>query len=655
MPAITAAGRFIGSAFLGVICFAGCGGTSAVTTTPPPPAISVIVSPSIASVVVSQSQTLTAILKNDSSGRGVTWAASGNGCSGNACGTFSNPQSNSIVYTAPAAAGTYTITATNVADPTKSASATIGVTDLAGVFTYHYDLARDGVNTREFSLTAHVVQSAFGKLFSCPVDGAVYTQPLWVPNLTLSGTLHNVIFVATQHDSAYAFDADASPCVQLWHVNLLDAAHGGTAGETPVPYNDVGAGFSDIQPEIGVTSTPVIDPASSTIYVVSKSIDPVSFFHQRLHALDLLSGNERLNGHQPVEISASVAGNGDGATGGNLAFDPQTQHQRSALALLNGIVYIAWASHEDKNPYHGWLIGYDAASLAQVAVINTTPNGSRGGIWMAGGAPAADAGGNLYVATGNGTFDGNLPLSPNDDFGDSVLKINTADRLSLADWFTPFNQDNLNNIDADLGSSGVVVLPDQASAPVHLLVSGGKAGTIYLLNRDTMGKYCGPSCSIDTNILQSFPAFVGVFGTPAFWQNGLYLAGSVQFVGDNLKLFAFNPATGHFSTTPSSQSAHVFIFPGASPSVSSQGTLNGIVWAIDSSQYGVPSPSGSGPAVLYAFDATNLANELWNSSQAAGNRDRAGDAVKFSVPTIANGRVYIGTRTEIDIYGPLPN
>ena len=579
------------------------------------------------------------------SNNSVTWSVDGVAGGNATVGTISSGG----IYTPPVGAGTHTVQATSTVDTAKSASATIAVTDLAGVVTYHNNLARDGTNTQEYALTASTVKTAtFGKLFSCPVDGAAYTQPLWVPGLSIGAQARNAIFVATQHDSAYAFDADANPCSQLWHVNLLDTAHGATAGEIPVPTGDVGNGYQDIQPEIGVTGTPVIDQTSGTLYVVSKSEGPVGTFHQRLHALDLVTGDEKFTG--PTDIAASVPGTGDGSVGGVLTFDPRNQGQRGALTLVNGIVYIIWASHEDHDPYHGWLLGYDAGTLAQVAVFNPNPNGSRGGMWMAGGAPAADGSGSLFLSTGNGTFDGNSGTPPNDDFGDTVVKVGTSSGLSLVDWFTPFNQAFLNGQDADLGSGGVVVLPDQTAGPAHLLVAGGKEGRIYLLDRDAMGKYCASCTTTDTNILQSFLA-TPIFGTPAFWQNKLYLGGT----SDALSLFAFDATTGIFNTAASSRSATSFQFPGPTPSISAQGASDGLLWAIDSSQYGVPSAYGLGAAVVHAYDAANLSTELWNSSQAASNRDTAGNAVKFTVPTVANGRVYIGTRTEIDVYGLLPN
>jgi hypothetical protein len=607
---------------------------------------SVSVSPKRAAVVAStQSAQFSATVSGDPM-NGVTWSVDGVAGGNTTVGMISLAG----LYTPPAAAGTHTIAATSTADTTKSASATIAVTDLSGVATYHNNLARDGTNLQEYALTTSTVNTAtFGKLFSCPVDGAAYTQPLWVPSMNIGGQVRNALFVATQHDSAYAFDADANPCSQLWHANLLDAAHGGTAGEIPVPTADVGSGAQDIQPEIGVTGTPVIDQTSGTLYVVSKSEGPAGTFHQRLHALDLATGNEKFAG--PIDITASVPGTGDGSVGGVLTFDLRNENQRGALTLVNGTVYIVWASHEDHDPYHGWLIGYNATTLAQVAVFNADPNGSRVGIWMAGGAPAVDGSGNLYLSSGNGTFDGNSSTAPNDDFGDTVMKVGTSSGLILNDWFTPFNQAFLNANDSDLGSGGVVLLPDQTSGPAHLLVTGGKEGRLYLLNRDAMGHYCATCTSTDTNAVESFLAPV-IFGTPAFWQNKLYVGGE----NDNIRLFTFDPTnTSPLSTTASSQSPTSFPFPGLTPSLSAQGASGGVLWAIDSSQYGVPSAFGSGPAVLHAYDATNLANELWNSSQAASNRDTAGNAVKFTVPTVANGKVYIGTRTEIDVYGLLPN
>jgi hypothetical protein len=453
--------------------------------------LSVSVSPQRAAVTIWELQQFTTTAANDPLNQGVSWQVDGLPGGSSTVGTIDATGK----YTPPSCAGTHLVTAVAVANSTVTATASIAVTDLAGVLTYHNDLARDGVNGQEYALApSNVSTSAFGKLFSCSADGAIYTQPLWVPNVTINGTKHNVIVVATQHDSVYAFDADANPCVQLWHANLLDGTHGATAGETPVPSGTtgflVGVGDGDINPEVGVTGTPVIDPISNTIYVVSKSVDSRQVnFYQRLHGLDLATGSEKLNSNQPVVISATVAGTGDGSSAGQLAFNPRTQNQRPGLVLVNGVVYISWAAHEDANPYHGWVIGYNASNLAQVpgAVFNTTPDGGQAGIWMSGNALAADAGGNLYGVTGNGTFDAN---TGGIDFGDTVLKLGTTSGLTVVDWFTPSNQATLSAADADLASSGMVLLPDQSSnGPTHLLVLGSKSSAIYLLNRDNMGSF----------------------------------------------------------------------------------------------------------------------------------------------------------------------
>lgn len=622
-------------------------------------AVSVAISPVRGGLAMSQSQLFTATVQNDG-GAGVAWSTS--------AGSFSAQTSTTATFVAPSTAGTVTVTATSLADNTKKASATIGVSDLAGVTTYHNSLARDGVNSHEYALTPTNVQTAtFGKLFSCTADGAIYGQPLWVPGVTIGGVKHNVVFVATQHDSLYAFDADTSPCLQLWHVSLIDTLHGGLGGETSVPSGGagaiVGSGFGDITPEVGILGTPVIDLTTSTVYAVSKSTDSTkTTVFQRLHAIDIATGNEKLSG--PVAISASVSGDGDGSVGGIVSFDPKNENQRAGLALVNGVVYICWASHEDHDPYHGWVIGYRASDLTRVAVFNTTPSKvsgfltySRGGIWMGGGAPAADTNNDLYLITGNGAYDG---ISA---FGDSVLRLTpsaVAPGLTVADWFAPHDQLNLDATDADFGSGGTVVLVDlPPPAPVpHLLVAGGKQGTLFLLNRSNLGHF---NALNDSAAVQSFPASGEILATPAFWQNKLYYA--AEF--DTLKAFTLDPLTGLFVPAGASmQSAHSFNPPGATPSVSWNGTNSGIVWALDNSAYcTTQTTAGCGPAVLYAFDATNLA-ELWNST---GAGDTAGFAVKFTVPTVANGKVYVGTRGndngagtssirgELDVYGLKPN
>jgi hypothetical protein len=665
-------------AFAAGMALVGCGGSGSGMQSPP--SATVVVSPRQAAVVMStQAQTFTATVTGNVTDLSVNWSVDGVTGGSASAGTVSA----SGVYIPPAAAGTHTVTATSVALPSSSASASVAVTDLAGVFTYHNDLARDGANTQEYALSSATVNTTtFGKLFSCAVDGAVYAQPLWVPGLNIGGSTHNVLFVATQHNSLYAFDADANPCVILWQVNLLDTLHGGTNGEQPVVWDDVGYCYGDIYPELGVTGTPVIDPTTNTIYLVSASEIPggqsgncslpPGTFHHRLHALDLATGSEKFNA--PVMIAASVPGTGDGASGGMVTFASQLHHNRSGLALANdGTLYVAFAAHEDATPYHGWLLGYKASNVQQqLGSFNTTPNGiggADGGIWGAGGAPAIDSGNAVYVATGNGVFDEDSSMSLDNDYGDSVLRLshvagNTPNgaNLHLDGWFTPSTELALQNTDADLGSGQPILLPDQATLPAHLLVQLGKNGVVYLIDRDNMGQF---QVGSDNQILQNFQATGGFWGTPAFWQNGLYFAGA----GDTLKVFSFDPSSGLFDTSPASQSTQFYGFPDVSPSVSSQGSSNGIVWAIDAGLYGYASPNAAGgvncyqspvpaactgPAVLHAYSAANLATEYWNSAQAAGGRDQAGNAVKFVPPTIANGKVYVSTRTEVDVYGLLP-
>jgi hypothetical protein len=633
--------------------------------------VTVKVSPKLAAVTVTtQRQQFT------SSAKTATWSVDGV-VGGNATiGTISA----SGLYTPPPTAGIHTVTATS---GTSAGSASIAVTDLSAVFTYHNDTARDGTNAREYALTPSTVTTAtFGKLFSCAVDGAVYTQPLWLHGLSIAGGIHNVIFVATQHDSAYAFDADATPCVTYWHVNLLDTLHGGTGNENPVTWNDVGECFGDTYPEIGVTGTPVIDSVTKTIYLVSASeSNPVNSghcsgssatFYHRLHALSLATGSEKFNA--PVTIAASVPGTGDGSQGGMVSFDSQLHHQRSGVVEDGKNIFLVFAAHEDATPYHGWVIGYQASDVQQqTAVFNTTPNGvngADGGIWAGGGAPAVDSGGDVYVATGNGVFD-EAPPRPNNDYGDSILRLHSIQgstlngvNLSVAGWFTPFDELTLEQTDGDLGSGATILFPNQTSGqgPDHLLVQTGKGGVIYLIDRDKMGRFNSTS---NDQIRQSFPGpSFGLWGSPALWQNNLYTGGQY----DSLRQFTFDTSTELFNSTAASLSTHTFGYPGTTPSVSSRGNTQGILWTIDASLYGYASPNAgvncstvpvpsacTGPAVLHAYNAADLAMEYWNSSMAANNRDQAGNAVKFVPPTVANGKVYVSTRTEIDVFGLLPN
>ena len=508
------------------------------------------------------------------------------------------------------------------------------VTDYPGAFTYHNDVARTGQNLQETVLsTGNVNAAQFGKLFSYAVDGFVYAAPLYVENLAIPNQgFHNVVYVATEHDSVYAFDADRDIGAPLWQVSFINPP----AGVTTVPNEDVLSG--DIVPEIGITGTPVIDPSSGTLYVVAKTKE-IGDYVQRLHALDITTGAEKFGG--PVVIQASVPGTGDGNDGnGYVPFNPLRQHNRSGLVLSNGVVYLPFASHGDNGPYHGWLLGYDAGTLVQVRVFNTSPNAGLGGIWQAGGAPAVDPNGDIFLETGNGGFDADAPGGL--DYGDSFLRLSTSGgSLSVADYFTPFDQYQLELIDLDLGSGAPIVLPDQNSPAPHLLVGAGKSGTIYLVDRDNMGHF---HAGQDSQIVQSLPnAGVSLFGTPAYWQSNVY------FLGQGNVLKAYRLFNGLLSASPVSQADTYFGFPGGTPAISANGSTNGIAWALQTDGYYWDLPS-----ILHAYDAADVSRELYNSDQASGGRDVPGAAVKFTVPTVANGKVYVGTQTELDVYGLLP-
>ena len=516
------------------------------------------------------------------------------------------------------------------------------------VLTQHNDNSRSGQNTNETLLTTSNVNiNQFGKLYSLPVDGQVYAQPLYIPGVTINGATHNVLIVATENDSVYAFDAD-SKAPPLWQASMVDSAHGAVTGETALNvFSTPISSCTDVQPEIGITSTPVVDPSSSAIFVEAKSTDGTNYYH-RLHALDLLTGTEKSGG--PALITATVSGTGDGSSNGQLTFYSLEQHSRPGLLLLNRTVYVAFGSHCDQSPYHGWLFAYDENTLTQKSLYITTPNGGLGGFWMSGSGIAADSSGNIYIATGNGTFD--TSHVPATEVGGTILKLGTTNQiLTLLDYFTPQDQAYLNSGDFDLGSGGVLVLPN-----LNLLVEAGKEGRIYVTNLSQMttgnSHYCS-GCANDPEIVEESSSGVigGMYSMPAYWNNNLYFWASA----DTLRSIPITNGLPDFTQITSNNTVS-FGFPGATPSISSNGTTQGtaILWVIDSSLYGPPGP-GPGPAVLHAFDATNILTELWNSSQAQlpKNRDQAGNAVKFSVPTIANGKVYIGTSTEIDVYGLL--
>jgi hypothetical protein len=542
------------------------------------------------------------------------------------------------LYTPPNAVGTHTVTATSGA---QSANATVYVSNDAGVFTYHNDNMRTGQNTNETVLTpSNVKSSTFGKLFSYPLDGLTYSSSVYSQNVNIPGQgYHNVVVAATEHDSVYAFDADGRSSSPLWHVNFTNPS----AGVTTVPAADVDpTPNADIPTEVGITQTPVIDPATGTIYVVAKTKEVTggtSKYVQRLHALDLATGAEKFGG--PVVIQASVPGTGNASSGGTLTFDPLRQNERSAGLLSNGVLYLAFTSHSDTEPYHGWVLGYNPSNLQQVMAYTTTPNGYDGSIWMNGDGIASDSTGSLYFITGNGTMDAN---SGGGDYADSFVKLSPTG--TVQDYFSPSNQATLNSQDLDLGSGGILLLPDQSGAHPHELVSAGKDGNAYLVDRDHMGGFNAGSDQIVQTLVNAFPnnqpdpTSGGNFSSPVYWNGSVYfapVAGPAE---------AFKLANGLLSTSPTSQTSQTYGGRGGTMSVSANGGASGILWTLQTGGTGAPG-------VLHAYDATNLGNELYNSNQ-AGTRDALNEWDKFTVPVVANGEVFVTSNFQLTVYGLLP-
>ena len=508
------------------------------------------------------------------------------------------------------------------------------------VLTQHNDNGRTGANLHETILTtANVNTNTFGKLFTRTVDGQIYAQPLYMSSLPIpdKGT-HNVIFVATAHDSVYAFDADdPTASTPLWQVTL--------GSSIPVTNADFGGRYGpyrDIALEVGIISTPVIDRGTDTMYVLAANRDSTGRYVHRLHALNLLTGAEKFGG--PVETQGSVAGQGAGSVDGMITFDNKQQLQRAGLLLANGRVYVAFAGYADTDPYHGWVFAYDAHTLRRVAIFNDTPNGGEGGIWQAGWGPAADTNGNVYVASGNGDWNANVG-GTNSNYGTSYIKLRPD--LTVDDWFTPWNQKDLLD-DQDLGSTGLMLIPG-----THLLVSGDKQGTFYLVRQDAMGHY---NAHGDTQIAQSFKATAGPnHGGTVYWDGPSGAHVYVWSYNDDLK--AFSMSGGAFLTTPSSQSTMTIPpsgFPGAMLSLSANGSAagSGIVWALH--PYSGDASRGTAGGILRAFDASDVRKELWDSRQDAG-RDDVGTFAKFNAPTIANGKVYVPTFSGyLAVYGLLP-
>jgi len=612
---------------LSLLCGCGGGGGGSGANGAVAPAITV--QPTAQSVIVGQTATFT-VSASGTAPLGYQWQK----------GTMPISGATASSYTTPATtladdASTFEVVVSNSAGSVTSNSATLTVaagtamTSGVDVTTYKNDVNRSGQNLSESTLTlTNVASSTFGLLRLLPVDGRVDAQPLYLSALSLAGGTFNTVFVATEHDSVYAFDSDSGAI--LWHVSLL-----GT-GETPSDNR----GCSQVTPEIGVTSTPVIDRtagAHGMIFVVAMSIDGGSNYHQRLHALDITTGAELLSG--PVEISASFPASGTATS----SFAGASYEERAALLLSNGTIYTSWTSHCDNAPYGGWIISYAESTLARNGVLNIAANSSAGpAIWMAGGGPAVDASGNIYLLSANGAFEtaqdaNGFPSSQ--DYGNSFLKIsNSAAGLSVLDYFAMSNEVAESNADQDLGSGGELLLPDMTDSTNtirHLMVGAGKDGNIYVVDRDSMGKF-NPSSNRNYQTLNGvLPG--GIWSTPAYFNGTLYYGD----VSGTLKAFAISSAK--LGTTPQSQSATQFTYPGTAPSVSANGTANGIVWAHENTT----------TAVLHAYDASNLAHELYNSNQAAANRDQFGTGNKYITPVIADGKVFVGTTNAVAVFGLL--
>ncbi len=554
---------------------------------------------------------------------------------------FGQPQHVTFTAAAGAAAGAATITLTGTSGSlvhTATLALTVGASTGPDVTTYHYDNTRQGWNPNETILTPSNVNSAdFGLLHTYPVDGKVDGQPLYIGGLALGGgKTENVLYVVTEHDSVYALNAATG--APLWKATVLGS------GET----TSDSRGCNQVVPEIGITATPVIDRSygqHGAIFVVGMTKDANNGYHQRLHALDLLTGAELAGG--PTEITASYPGAGENSKNGSVVFDPAQYEERAGLLLLNGTIYTSWTSHCDIQPYTGWVMGYSEKTLQQSTVLNLTPNGSEGSVWMSGYGPAADSDGNIYLLDANGTLDTGFTANgfpSQEDYGNAILKLGTTSGLAVSDYFEPYNTVAESNADVDLGSGGAMLLPDETDstgAVRHLLVGAGKDRNIYVADRDNMGKL-NQSSSNNSNIYQELAGALpnGAWSGPAYFNNTVYYAG----VNDSLKAYAISNAK--LSTAPTSESQATFPYPGATPSASSNGANDGIVWALTSASNSL--------AILHAYDAGDLGNELYNSAQAQNGRDSFGNGNKFLTPVVVNGLVFVGTPNSVAVFGLLP-
>jgi hypothetical protein len=627
--------------------------TVAITIAPPPPDFTLTISPTTLTLMAGSAGSPVSVMATAQNSFAGTVAVT---ISGLPAGITANPgtlnltagtaQSTTLTAALTAAAATSTVTFTGTSGSlSHSAQLALTVqpaptTNAPDVTTFHYDIARDGLNAKETILTQSNVNSTqFGKIGFYAVDSKVDAQPLYLANVIIGGQFRNVLYVATEHDSVYAFDADNG--TQLWKSSILGS------GETTSDDH----GCSQITPEIGITSTPVIDRKqgpNGTLFTIGMSKDATGSYHQRLHALDITTGAE-ITG-SPSEIKATYPGKGDDSSNGNVVFDPSQYAERAALLLVNGTIYTGWTSHCDVGLYTGWLMGYSETTLQQTQVLNVTPNGHEGSIWMSGGGLAADSNGFIYVLDANGTFDTSLDINgfpTGGDFGNAMLKLSTASgKLAVVDYFEMYNGVSESSEDLDLGSGGPLLLPDQTDANGkihHLIVGAGKDKNIYLADRDNLGKFNPATAPFDSNIYQQLTGVMAglVYSSPAYFNGVLYYSAD----GDALK--AFPLVNAQLAQSPSSVSPIKFQHPGPTPTVSANGTQNGIVWALDSNL--------SIPGILHAYDPTNLAHELYNSTQAPAGRDSFGNGNKFITPLVVNGKVYVGTQNGIAVFGLLPH
>ena len=613
---------------------AGCAGKVTSSSSGSPAAASITAQPVNQSVAVGQSATF-AVIAGGSAPLSYQWRKNGANIANAASATYATPP------TAAADNGAkYDVVVSNSMATVTSAAATLTVSPVntpassVDVITYHYDNLRTGQNVKETTLTPAVVnQTKFGKIGSFNVDGHVDGQPLYLSSVAIpnKGT-KNVLYVVTEHDSVYAFDADSvngNTSTILWQRSVL------ASGETSS--DDRGCG--QVTPEIGITSTPVIDRTRNAIYLIAVSKASDGSYTHRIHALDLTTGAELFGG--PTTIAASYPGSGANSSGGNVVFDPKQYNERPGLLQIGGTIYTTWGSHCDVPPYTSWVMSYSADTLQQISVVNLVPNGNEGGIWMSGAAPAADASGNIYFIVGNGDFGTTLDgqgFPANKNCGNCFAKISSSAPLTLLDYFTPLNTVSESNSDTDFGSGGPLLLPDVVDSngtTRHLAVGSGKDANIYVVDRDQMGKFNASQNNIYQQISGQLSG--GMWAKPSYFNGTVYYGA----VGDSIK--AFPVLSGKLATSPSSHSAHTFGYPGATPSISANGATNGIVWVVENGSTGV----------LHAYDATNLATELYNSNQAANGRDQF-SGNKYITPVVANGKVYVGTQNSVAAFGLLP-